>query len=528
MQLGVVRETSPGERRVAATPKTVEKLKKWGFEVVIEAGAGAGARISDAAYEAAGATVDPDGAVAWSADVVFKVLAPRALEDDTHEVSRLREGAVLVSLISPAGKEDLLRRLAAQKVSSLALDQVPRISRAQKMDVLSSMANIAGYRAVIEASHFYNGFFGGQMTAAGRTPPAQVLVIGAGVAGLAAVAAARGLGAEVRAFDVRPAVKEQVESLGGRFLLLDLPMGEGETAGGYAKVMSDEFIAAEMALFREQAQEVDVVITTALIPGRKAPILFTKDMVETMKPGGVIVDLAAANGGNCEVTETDKVVEHDGVTVIGVTDLTSRMAGPASQFFSTNLTHLLDDMGRHDEFHIDLEDIVVRKALVTHGGDVTWPVPPEVEEKARVAAQPPPAPKQDAAVEAHAAGPVGPSSAERIGKTVAGVAVASLSLLGVGVYAPPEFMQHFTVFVLSCFIGYQVIWAVTPALHTPLMSVTNAISGIIIVGGILQASTGSVDLATILGAVAILVASVNVAGGFLVTQRMLAMFKKEG
>lgn len=526
MQLGVVRETCPGERRVAATPKTVKKLKKWGYDVVVQSGAGAGARISDADYLAAGATIDANGDEAWASDVVFKVLAPRALGDDTHEVGRLKEGAVLIALLSPAGNEDLLERLAARKVTALALDQVPRISRAQKMDVLSSMANIAGYRAVIEASHHYNGFFGGQMTAAGRTPPAQVLVIGAGVAGLAAIAAARGLGAEVRAFDVRPAVKEQVESLGGSFLLLDLPMGEGETAGGYAKVMSDEFIAAEMALFREQAKEVDVVITTALIPGRKAPILFTTDMVKAMKPGGVVVDLAAANGGNCEVTQTDEIIEHDGVTVIGVTDLTSRMAGHASQFFATNLTHLLDDMGRHDDFAVDLDDIVVRKALVAHEGEVTWPCPPDVEEKARVAAQPPPAPAPQAAVQE--AKPAKMQSARaRIGNTVLGVAIAGFAMLGVGLYAPPEFMQHFTVFVLACFIGYQVIWAVTPALHTPLMSVTNAISGIIIVGGILQASTGNVDLATILGAVAILVASVNIAGGFLVTQRMLAMFKRE-
>lgn len=523
MQLGVPGETTPGERRVAATPATVQKLIKWGYQVVVEAGAGAGAKIDDAAYVDAGATIDPTGDAAWGADVVFKVNAPRT-RGEGHEVDRLTEGATIASLVFPVGKEDLLKRYAAKKVTGMALDQVPRISRAQKMDVLSSMANIAGYRAVIEASHHYSGFFAGQMTAAGRTRPAQVLVIGAGVAGLAAIAAARGLGAEVYAFDVRPAVKEQVESLGARFLLLDVAMEGGETSGGYANIMSDEFIAAEMALFREKAADVDIVITTALIPGKKAPILFTEDMVKIMKTGGVVVDLAAEQGGNCAVTEPEKVCVKHGVTIIGYTDMTSRLAAHASQFFATNLTHLLDDMGRHEDFKVDLEDIVVRKALVAHAGEVTWPCPPEVEEKARVAAQPP---KPKAPVEAHKPAPVAKSSGvSNFLKGFATSVVGVAALFGIGVYAPPEFMQHFTVFVLSCFIGWQVIWNVSPALHTPLMSVTNAISGIIIVGGILQASSGSVDLATILGAVAVLVASINIAGGFLVTQRMLAMFRK--
>ncbi len=527
MQLGVPRESCPGERRVAATPETVQKLTKWGYSVVVEAGAGAGANISDTDYEQAGATIDPTGDQAWSADVVFKVRAPIATGEEAHEVDRLKEGATIISLVFPVGQEALLKRYADRGVTALALDQVPRISRAQKMDVLSSMANIAGYRAVIEASHFYGGFFAGQMTAAGRTRPAQVLVIGAGVAGLAAIAAARGLGAEVYSFDVRPAVKEQVESLGARFLLLDVPMEGGESSGGYANIMSDEFIAAEMALFREKAKDVDIVITTALIPGKKAPILFTEEMVKLMKPGGVVVDLAAEQGGNCEVTEPEGVVVKHGVTVIGYTDMTSRLAAHASQFFATNLTHLLDDMGKHDDFKVDLEDIVVRKALVAHKGEVTFPCPPEVEEKARVASQPP-KPKAKAPVEAHKPAP--PARTGGVSNFIKGFAtsvVGIAALFGIGVYAPPEFMQHFTVFVLSCFIGWQVIWNVKPALHTPLMSVTNAISGIIIVGGILQASTGSVDLATILGAVAVLVASINIAGGFLVTQRMLAMFRKE-
>ena len=528
MQLGVPRESCPGERRVAATPKTVQKLVKWGYSVVIEAGAGAGAKIDDSAYEAAGATIDPTGDDAWAADVVFKVRAPMAIDESRHEVDALKEGATIVSLVFPAEQADLLQRYADKKVTALALDQVPRISRAQKMDVLSSMANIAGYRAVIEASHHYAGFFGGQMTAAGRTRPAQVLVIGAGVAGLAAIAAARGLGAEVYSFDVRPSVKEQVESLGARFLLLDVPMEGGETSGGYANIMSDEFIAAEMALFREKAKDIDIVITTALIPGKKAPILFTEDMVQTMKTGGVVVDLAASQGGNCEVTEPETVCVKHGVTIIGYTDMTSRLAAHASQFFATNLTHLLDDMGRHDDFKVDLEDIVVRKALVAHEGAVTWPCPPEVEEKARVASQPPKPKVEEKAVEAHKPAP--PAKTGGMSNFLKGFAtsvVGVAALFGIGVYAPPEFMQHFTVFVLSCFIGWQVIWNVSPALHTPLMSVTNAISGIIIVGGILQASSGSVDLATLLGAVAVLVASINIAGGFLVTQRMLAMFRKE-
>jgi len=525
MQLGVPRETGPGERRVAATPATVKKLTKWGYEVVIEAGAGAGAKIDDAAYEEAGATIDPSGDAAWGADVVLKVNAPAA-GDERHEVDRLKDGATIASLVFPVGKDDLLKRYADKSVTALALDQVPRISRAQKMDVLSSMANIAGYRAVIEASHHYSGFFAGQMTAAGRTRPAQVLIIGAGVAGLAAIAAARGLGAEVYVFDVRPAVKEQAESLGARFLLLDVAMEGGETSGGYADIMSDEFIAAEMALFREKAKDIDIVITTALIPGKKAPVLFTEDMVETMKTGGVVVDLAAEQGGNCALTEADKVVVKHGVTIIGYTDMTSRLAAHASQFFATNLTHLLDDMGKHEDFKVDLEDIVVRKALVAHEGAVTWPCPPEVEEKARVAAQPP-KPEADASVEARKAATPAKAGVSNFAGGLVASAVGVAALYGIGMYAPSEFMQHFTVFVLSCFIGWQVVWNVTPALHTPLMSVTNAISGIIIVGGILQATTGEVSLATILGAVAVLVASINIAGGFLVTQRMLAMFRKE-
>jgi NAD(P) transhydrogenase subunit alpha len=502
---------------VAASPASVKKLIKRGFSVVIESGAGTAARFSDAEYEAAGAELDPTGDAAWGADVVLKVRAPQ-LGEDSSELERLREGALLVSLVFPAQNQALLEALAARNISCLALDQVPRISRAQKMDVLSSMANIAGYRAVIEAAQHYGGFFAGQMTAAGRTPPAQVLVIGAGVAGLAAIAAARGLGAEVRAFDVRPSVKDQVESLGARFLMLDFSES-GETSGGYAKTMSKEFIDAEMALFRKQAPDVDIVVTTALIPGKPAPKLWTAEMVQAMKAGSVVVDLAAEQGGNCDATQADEIVEVDGVTVVGLTDLTSRLATHASTFYANNLVHLLNDIG-NAELELDLDDVVVRRALVAHEGQVTWPPPPDAEvsvSKAPTTTEVAPPPK---AAEV--------AKGKRRLSTYAQAGVAAAVLAFIGTYAPPEFVTHFTVFVLACFIGWQVIWNVSPALHTPLMSVTNAISGIIIVGGLLQASSGGVTTASVLGAIAVLVASINIVGGFLVTQRMLSMFKKEG
>jgi NAD(P) transhydrogenase subunit alpha len=499
---------------VAASPASVKKLIKRGFSVVVEAGAGTAARFSDAEFEEAGAELDPTGDLAWGADVVLKVRAPQ-LEG---ELERLREGALLVSLVFPAQNQALLEALAARNISCLALDQVPRISRAQKMDVLSSMANIAGYRAVIEAAQHYGGFFAGQMTAAGRTRPAQVLVIGAGVAGLAAIAAARGLGAEVRAFDVRPSVKDQVESLGARFLMLDFSES-GETSGGYAKTMSKEFIDAEMALFRKQALDVDIVVTTALIPGKPAPKLWTADMVKSMKAGSVVVDLAAEQGGNCDATQADEIVEVDGVTVVGLTDLTSRLATHASTFYANNLVHLLNEVG-NAELEIDLEDVVVRRALVAHEGAVTWPPPPDAEvavskTPTTTEVAPPPKPAEVA------------KGKRRLSTYVSAGAAAAL-LAFIGTYAPPEFVTHFTVFVLACFIGWQVIWNVSPALHTPLMSVTNAISGIIIVGGLLQASSGGLTTASVLGAIAVLVASINIVGGFLVTQRMLSMFKKEG
>jgi NAD(P) transhydrogenase subunit alpha len=497
MKIGVPREITPEERRVAATPDSVEKLtRQLGFEVLIESGAGERAGFSDADYQAAGAEIATDAATVWHCDLIAKVRAPEA-----SEVELLRAGTLLVSLLFPAQNEALVEALAARQVSVIALDAIPRISRAQKMDVLSSMANIAGYRAIVEAAIVYGGPFTAQITAAGKTPPAEVMIIGAGVAGLAAIAAAHGMGAIVKAFDTRPAVKEQVESLGASFLELDFEES-GEGGGGYAKAMSQEFIDAEMALFREQAKRVDVIVTTALIPGKPAPVLITADMVESMKRGSVIVDLAAEQGGNCELTEPGEIVEREGVKIIGYTDLTSRMPRHASKMFSANVVHLLEEMGGAADFEIDEENDVVRGALVLRDGVSKWPPPPSPVPAAPV--QPKPAPKE-------------PASAALL---------AAILLASIAAYAPHQFVQHFTVFVLACFVGWQVVWNVTPALHTPLMSVTNAISGIILVGGLLKGASGVLDVAAWLGTVAVLVASINVFGGFLVTHRMLKMFRK--
>ena len=526
MRVGIPTEVHPGECRVAATPDTVGKLIKLGFDVSVQSGAGEGAKLSDDAYAEAGATMVDDVATLWAeSDIVLKVRAPETdPADGTDECERLREGGWLISMIQPATNGPLVERLSARKGTVIALDQIPRISRAQKMDVLSSMANIAGYRAVIEAANHFGSFFSGQITAAGRTRPAQVMVIGAGVAGLAAIAAARGLGAEVRAFDVRLAAKEQVESLGARFLELEFPADEaGETAGGYAKIMSKEFIDAEMALFAEQAREVDIIITTALIPGKKAPVLITKEMVDSMKRGSIVVDLAAEQGGNCGYTQPDRAVEVKGVTVLGYTDLTSRLATQSSQLFGTNLVNLLSDMTTDGVCAIDLEDEVVRKSLVLRDGVVTWPPPPDPEKAVAPpptdeVPKPPPAPEPVAQAEDS-----GSSSMPAILGALVGAGAVYVGLNE----DMSLFVQQLTVFVLACFVGWQVVWNVTAALHTPLMSVTNAISGIIIVGGMLQAGNGDAgQLAQILGAVAILVASINIAGGFLVTQRMLAMFRK--
>uniref|UniRef100_UPI000B356863 Re/Si-specific NAD(P)(+) transhydrogenase subunit alpha n=1 Tax=Crenothrix polyspora TaxID=360316 RepID=UPI000B356863 len=420
------------------------------------------------------------------------------------------------SFIWPAQNEALMQKLAAKNTTVLAMDSVPRVSRAQKLDALSSMANIAGYRAIVEAAQHFGRFFTGQITAAGKIPPAKVLVIGAGVAGLAAIGAAKSMGAIVRSFDTRPEVKEQIESMDAEFLMLDFKE-DGSGAGGYAKTMSAEFIAAEMALFAEQAKEVDIIVTTALIPGRPAPKLITAAMVESMKPGSVIVDLAAEQGGNCDLTEKDKVVVKHNVSIIGYTNLPSRLANQSSQLYSTNLRHLLTELSpeKNGEINVNMEDEVIRGTTVIKEGKITWPPPPPKLSAA-------PAAKAEAA--AVAAVPKKSLIPAPI-KALLPLIIGGLLLFGIGAVAPASFMSHFTVFVLACFIGYQVIWNVSASLHTPLMSVTNAISGIIVIGALVQISAPGVVI-TVLAGLAILIASINIAGGFLVTRRMLEMFRK--
>ncbi len=527
MRLGVPKETLEGERRVAATPDSVKKLLGLGFEVCVERGAGAGSGYTDDAYEAAGASLADAKSVWGESDLVVKVRPPTA-----DEITSLKEGAALVSLVQPERDDAIVQRLAARKASVIALERIPRITRAQKMDVLSSMANLAGYRAVIEATQHYQGFFGPQVTAAGTMPPARVLVIGAGVAGLAAIAAARALGAEVRAFDTRAATKEQVESLGATFLTVSI-VEEGEGGGGYAKEMSPAFIEVEMALFRQQAAEVDVIVTTALVPGKKAPVLVPDDVVRKMKRGSVIVDLAAEQGGNCSLCVPGQIIRADGVTIVGLTDLASRMGSSASRLFANNVVHLLTEMGGGEKWKIDRESDVVRPALLIHAGEVlprpapkapspSQPVVVIPPEEARPSMRPRPAPK----AEAQPAQKKIQSPTRRAWGTTAGGLVMIAVLFGLGRFAPSDFLQHSTVFILACFVGWQVIWSVTPALHTPLMSVTNAISGIIIIGGMLQISS-SFDAASVLGALAALFAAINIAGGFLVTDRMLRMFRRD-
>ncbi len=517
-RIGVPRERRAGERRVAATPETVRSLRQLGFDVVIESDAGTGASFGDEDFRQSGAVVTKNTKQLWrDADVILKVQPPdEYAELGAHEVDLMRPQAVLISFLWPAKHEALVSRLAARKVTALAVDQIPRITRAQKMDALSSMANIAGYRAVIEAASFYGRFFTGQMTAAGRVPPAKVLVIGAGVAGLAAIGAARGLGAIVRAFDTRSAVKEQVKSMGAEFLELEV-REEGEAAGGYAKEMTPEFIRAEMELFAAQARDVDIIITTALIPNRPAPLLITEDMVRSMKKGSVVVDLAAENGGNCALTVPNKVVERYGVHIIGYVDLPSRLAPTASFLYGNNLVHLLSDMGGAANFKIDRDDTVIRNALVVHNGEITWP-PPRAE-------APPPLPAVKPVVVA--AVPAPPLVAQKNPALAAALAaLGAAAAIALGFVAPPAFLSHLTVFALACVVGWQVVWNVTPALHTPLMSVTNAISGIIVIGGMLQLIGPPTSAALWLGAAAVVLSTINIAGGFLVTQRMLRMFRR--
>ncbi len=513
--IGIPKEIHAGERRVAATPDTARKLQKLGFSVLIEHGAGESADFPDARYVEADCRIAKDARELWaSADIILKVRAPEqnaAL--GLHEADLLSPGKTLISFIAPAQNAELVKTLAARNANVIAIDAVPRISRAQKEDALSSMANIAGYRAIIEAANLFPRFFTGQITAAGKIPPAKILVIGAGVAGLAAIGAGKSLGAIVRAFDVRPAVKEQIQSMGAEFLEVKInESGEGE--GGYAKEVSPEFIKAEMELFMKQAKEVDIIVTTALIPGKPAPKLITREMVEAMREGSVIVDLAAENGGNCEMTQPGKVAQHNGVSIVGYTDLPSRMASQASQLYGMNLYHLLDDMGGSEKYHIDLEDEVVRGALITQNGNIMWPPPKPKAAPAPVA--------KPAAIAVAKKEPKPKSTAAK----VVPLAIAMLVFLGLALGAPTSFLQHFTVFVLAVFLGWQVIWNVTPALHTPLMSVTNAISGIIIIGGMLQLGGDIPTIVLTLSIIAVFLASINIFGGFLVTQRMLKMFRK--
>jgi len=523
MKIGTPREVMSGESRVAMTPESAVQLRKLGHECVIEAGAGAAAGFSDAAYKAAGVEVVKTAAALWkAADVVAKVRVPT-----DAEMKRLRSGQTLISFFNPGANDKQLKQAADKGATVIAMEMVPRISRAQKMDALSSMANIAGYRAVIEAGNNFGRFFTGQITAAGKVPPAKVLVVGAGVAGLAAIGTSTSLGAITYAFDVRPEVAEQVESMGAEFVYLDFKeeQSDGAASGGYASVSSPEFREAQLAKFRELAPEMDIVITTALIPNREAPELWTEDMVAAMKPGSVIVDLAAEKGGNCKLTVMDeKIVTENGVTIIGYTDFPSRMAAQASTLYATNIRHMLSDLtpGKDGVIVHDMEDDVIRGATVTHAGAVTFPPPPP--KVAAIAAQPKKeAPKELTAAEKRA-NEVAAFKAQTK-QQVTLLAVGGGLLLAVGLVAPASFMQHFIVFVLAVFVGFQVIWGVAHSLHTPLMAVTNAISSIIILGALMQIGSGS-WLVLMLAGLSVFMAGINIFGGFLVTRRMLAMFQK--
>jgi NAD(P) transhydrogenase subunit alpha len=516
MKVGIPVEISPDELRVAATPKTVKRLQKQGFEVFIQEGAGLKATISDEDFKEAGASIASTAADIYSnCDIVLKVKEP-----SIEEIDLMHEGLVTLSYLYPAKNEALLKKLAEKKVNAIAMDAIPRISRAQKMDVLSSMANIAGYRAVIEGSYHFGRFLNGQITAAGKVDPAKVLVIGAGVAGLAAIGAANSLGAIVRAFDTRKEVAEQIESMGAQFLTVDIDE-DGATSSGYSKVMSQAFIDAEMKLFLEQAKDVDIIITTAQIPGREAPKLILDYHVEAMKPGSVIVDLAASSGGNCTKTKNGEVYKTtNGVTVVGKLD---QLPNQASQLYGNNLCHLLDDMGKADGFKINMEDDVVSRAMVTYNGEIHWPPAPLPVSPQK------PKPEVKVITPEELREQENTKIKQQATSTAIKLGIVGIFLWFVGQFAPGDFMQHFTVFVLAVFIGWQVIWNVTHSLHTPLMAVTNAISGIIVVGGLLQILNTDNSLNNPISLVAffaILVASINIVGGFYVTRRMLKMFKK--
>ena len=519
MKIGSPKEIYKGENRIAMTPESAKQLQKLGYECIIETGAGNNSNFSDKNFKDAGVKVVKNSDQLWKeSDIILKVRGPVATE-----VTKMRSGQQIISFIWPGQNKSLLESLKKKKVTVQAMDMIPRISRAQKMDALSSMANISGYRAVIEASNQFGRFFTGQITAAGKVPPAKVLVIGAGVAGLAAIGTAQSMGAIVRAFDVRPEVAEQIESMGAEFLMLDFET-DGSGEGGYAKPASKEFIKKEMELFRSQAPEIDIVITTALIPGMPAPKLWPKEMVDLMKPGSVIVDLAAEQGGNCDVTVPDKMIEtKNKVRVIGFTDLPSRMATQASTLYSTNTRHMMDDLTPNKDGipFINMDDDVIRGATVVHNGEITFPPPkPKIAAIAKhinenIKVKTPEELTQEKINAERKAG---------ITQVVSLVIGACLTWL-IGMYAPADFMQHFIVFILSCFVGFQVIWKVSHALHTPLMAITNAISGIIILGALLQMETAN-NIVSVLALISIFIATINIVGGFMVTKRMLAMFQR--
>ena len=522
MKIGTPKEVSAGEARVAMTPDSALQLQKLGYECVVESGAGVAAGFADALYREAGVEVVKTAAALWkAADIITKVRSPNATE-----AKRLTDGKLLISFFYPAQNTEQMELLAGKGASVIAMDMVPRISRAQKMDALSSMANIAGYRAVIEAGNNFGRFFTGQITAAGKVPPAKVLVVGAGVAGLAAIGTATSLGAITYAFDVRPEVAEQIESMGAEFVYLDFEEAQqdGAATGGYAAPSSPEFREKQLAKFRELAPDVDIVITTALIPGRDAPKLWLADMVAAMKPGSVVVDLAAERGGNCDLTVPDeKIVSENGVTVVGYSDFPSRMAAQSSTLYATNIRHMMTDLTpeKNGQVHHNMEDDVIRGATVAHEGAVTFPPPPPKVQA--IAAKPKETvpektPEERRAEEAAA-------FQQQTKNQVTLLAVGGALMLLVGAYAPASFMQHFIVFVLSVFVGFQVIWNVSHSLHTPLMAVTNAISSIIILGAVLQIGSGSF-LVILLAAISVFFAGINIFGGFLVTRRMLAMFQK--
>ena len=525
LMIGVPKETAPGEKRVATVPEVAEKLIKLGFSVAVQSTAGDAANFADDTYRAAGAEVVGSAAELWArSDIVFKVRPPSA-----DEVGLMREGGTLIGFIWPAQNPELMQQLAAKNATVLAIDALPRqLSRAQKMDALTSMAGVSGYRAVIEAANAFGRLFNGQVTAAGKIPPAKVFIAGAGVAGLAAIGTAASLGAIVRANDTRAEVADQVVSLGGEFVKVDYEE-EGSGGGGYAKVMSEGFLAAQRAMYAQQAKDADIIITTALIPGRPAPKLITAEMVRSMRPGSVIVDMAAEQGGNCELTVPGEAVVRHGVTIIGYTDLVSRLAKQSSTLYSNNLLRLTEDLCKTKDgtINVNFDDEAIRGLTVLRQGEVTWPAPPPKMPAV------PPKPKAAAVVapKGHGHGASEPMS----GKSLAIVfGLGALAFGLVGLYAPMSFLSHFTVFVLACFVGYMVIWNVTPSLHTPLMSVTNAISSIIAIGALIQIApplTGAgADrpnwLILFMAVIALALTAVNMFGGFAVTRRMLAMFRK--